>query len=310
MLAGGVGGAKLAKGLDQLADIQLSIIGNVGDDEAFHGLWVSPDIDTLTYTLAGIVNTSQGWGLQDETKNALSMLEILKNETWMMLGDKDFGIHIYRTERRNRGDKPSDIAIDIAKKLKVKSKILLPTNDVVQTKIKTGTGWLSFQEYFVKEKCLPKVLDINYEGAKEATVTSECIEAIQSAELIVIAPSNPILSICPILSIQGIKEELVNTKAPVIAVSPLISGKAIKGPAVQVMKSLGKRADPFGVTCFYSDFCKTFVLDARDKELKNQFDSNDYNSFFTNIYMENIDDKVRLAKYVIDLYRNNFEIIK
>mgnify|MGYP001343811870 CR=1 FL=1 len=302
MLAGGVGGAKLAKGMNELKDINLSVIGNIADDDVFHGLWVSPDIDTLTYTLAGTVNSSQGWGLEDETTNALSMLRIFKNETWMMLGDKDFGTHIYRTERRKRGDLPSDIARDIATKLNVKSKILLPSNDIVQTKIKTNLGWLSFQEYFVKEKCSPKVLAVDYQGAETAAANPQCIEAIKNADVIIIAPSNPILSICPILSIKGVKKAIIETDAPTIAVSPLILGKAIKGPAAKIMKALGKQPDAFGVAEYYSDFCECFVLDEKDIKLKNKFDASGYSTYFTDIYMENEQDKARLAQYLVNLY--------
>ena len=172
--------------MKDINNVKLSIIGNVADDEMFHGLWVSPDIDTITYTLSGLVNRTQGWGLKNETQNALSMLKNLDCDTWMMLGDKDFGLHIYRTERRNKGERPSVIARDIAKLLKVKSEILLPTDDVIQTKVKTEKGWLSFQEYFVKEKCIPEVQEICYEGISQARANQECIETIQNSDFIVI----------------------------------------------------------------------------------------------------------------------------
>ncbi len=306
ILAGGVGGAKLAEGFDKLTNIELSIVGNVADDEEFHGLWVSPDIDTITYTLSGLVNRTQGWGLENETHNTLSMLKRLNNNTWMQLGDYDFGLHIYRTEQRKLGESPSKIASDIAKSLKVKSKIILPTDDIIQTKVKTEKGWLSFQEYFVREKCIPDVLEIRYDGINEAKVNPSCIEAIKGADLIIIAPSNPILSIAPILSIKGLKEELINSKSPIVAVSPLIEGKAIKGPATQVMKSLGMLPNSLGIANFYSDFCKSIVVDEKDKGLQSQFKSLGFKAFYTDIFMKNVEDKIKLAEYVANLYEENF----
>ena len=155
LLAGGVGGAKLAEGLAGVPEISLTVIGNVADDEEFHGLWVSPDIDTMLYTLSGRVNRDQGWGLADESNRALEMLNCLGANTWMFLGDRDFGLHIYRTERLRRGDRPSDIVADIRSKFGINSKILLPTDARVQTRVLTDGGWLSFQEYFVRERCQP-----------------------------------------------------------------------------------------------------------------------------------------------------------
>ncbi len=303
LFAGGVGGAKLAEGLDNIDNLKLSIIGNVADDEMFHGLWVSPDIDTITYTLSGLVNRTQGWGLQNETQNALSMLKNLDCDTWMMLGDKDFGLHIYRTERRNKGDRPSVIARDIAKLLKVKSEILLPTDDVIQTKVKTEKGWLSFQEYFVKEKCIPEVQEICYEGISQARANQECIETIQNSDFIVIAPSNPILSISPILEINGIRSALIDSNAPILSVSPLISGKAIKGPAAKILSSLGMRSDSLGIAKFYSDFCKLIVVDSKDRHLDEAINALGVSTSFTDIFMNDIDGKIRIAKHLVKLYQ-------
>ena len=168
LISGGVGGAKLAEGLNTLRNVNLSIIGNIADDEEFHGLRVSPDIDTLTYTLSRMINRDQGWGLQDDTYNSLSMLKKLGQETWMSLGDLDFGLHIYRQSRLIQNHRPSDIAKDIAKKLGIRANIILPSDDKIRTKVKTKTGWISFQEYFVKKKCSPKILKLSYAGIKSA----------------------------------------------------------------------------------------------------------------------------------------------
>ncbi|MEM9422966.1 MAG: 2-phospho-L-lactate transferase, partial [Pseudomonadota bacterium] len=264
LLAGGVGGARMAEGFAGLDDVALTIIGNVGDDEEFHGLWVSPDIDTMTYTLAGVINRDQGWGVADEGDRALSTLRQLGVETWMFLGDRDFGLHIYRTERRRRGDRPTEIAHDVARRLGVGPRIVLPTDDPVQTQVQTAAGWLTFQEYFVRERCEPDVTALRYSGITTARPTPEAREAIAGADLIVVAPSNPLLSILPILKIPGIEADLRAAPAPVVGVSPLIAGKAVKGPAGRLLPALGHRGDALGVAEIYREVLDVFVLDSAD----------------------------------------------
>ena len=192
LLAGGVGGATRAEGFAALDDVALTVIGNIADDEEFHGLWISPDIDTMIYSLAGLVNRDQGWGVADEAGRALSVLDTLGADTWMYLGDRDLGLHIYRTERLRRGDRPSDIVRDVAERFGVEARILLPSDDRVRTRVKTADGWLSFQEYFVREKCRPEVEALTYAGIDEARPTPEALAALAQADLIVIAPSNPL----------------------------------------------------------------------------------------------------------------------
>ena len=223
--------ATIKLAIDAIENINLSVIGNIADDDIFHGLWVSPDIDTLTYSLAKIINRENGWGLSDESFNSLSMLSKLNEDTWMTLGDKDFGLHIYRTMRRNSGSRPSDIAKDISNAFGIKSNIILPTDDIVQTKLLTSKGWMNFQEYFVKEKCKPKISSIKFEGIEKALPTKECIGSIQNADLIILAPSNPLVSLNPIIQLPGIREILTNANAPKISISPFIGNKTIKGPA-------------------------------------------------------------------------------
>ncbi|WP_319568914.1 2-phospho-L-lactate transferase [Cohaesibacter marisflavi] len=304
LLAGGVGGAKMAEGFASLEDVDLTIIGNVADDEAFHGLWVSPDIDTMTYTLSGRINRQQGWGLADEGTRALETLTSLGEDTWMMLGDRDFGLHIYRTMRRMKGDRPSDIAADVAKAFGVKSKILLPTNDVVQTRVKTEQGWLSFQEYFVKEKCAPAVKALEFAGIEEASATPEALEAIASAELLVIAPSNPLVSIEPILAIKGIREALKKRAVPSIAVSPLIAGKVVKGPADRMMSALGMRADAVGVATRYLGLADILLIDHQDVALSAEILDLSIEPHCTDIMMKDMSDKMRLASEIVQLDRD------
>ena len=212
LIAGGVGGAKLAEGLNSIKDINLAIIGNIADDDEFHGLRVSPDIDTLTYTLSGMANRKQGWGVKNDDYKTLSMLHKLGEETWMSLGDLDFGLHIYRQHRLLKDHRPTIIANEIAKKLGVTADIILPTDDKIRTEVQTKSGWISFQEYFVKKRCSPKIIKLKYTGIKSAKITKEAKKALFNAELIIIAPSNPLVSIKPILEIPEFKSIIRKNK--------------------------------------------------------------------------------------------------
>ncbi|MFT6913948.1 MAG: LPPG:FO 2-phospho-L-lactate transferase [Motiliproteus sp.] len=267
VLAGGVGGAKMAEGLAfSRYGEQLSIIGNVADDQQFHGLWVSPDIDTLTYTLAGLIDPDKGWGLADESNRTLDALNRLGADTWMYLGDQDFATHIYRTEQRNRGVRPSEIASHIARRLGVTANIILPTDDCIQTRVKTDQGWLDFQDYFVREQCRPQVEQIAIEGIEQATATTETLQAIAEADLIVFAPSNPIVSIGAILDIPGIRQALVSSGAFKVAVSPLINGQTVKGPAGKMLTSAGYSCDHQGVADCYQGLIDALVIDTSDRD--------------------------------------------
>ena len=301
LISGGVGGAKLAEGLNTLKHVDLSVIGNIADDEEFHGLRVSPDIDTLTYTLSGMINRDQGWGLQDDTYNSLSILKKLGQETWMSLGDLDFGLHIYRQSRLKQNHRPSDIAKDIAKKLRIRANIILPSDDKIRTKVKTKAGWISFQEYFVKKKCSPKILKLRYSGIRSAKVTKEAKKAMADATLIIIAPSNPLVSIKPIIEIPELKAILRRNKNKVVSVSPLIEGKAVKGPTRKMLTQLGIKPNSFACMQLYKDVCKAFILDSSDKSLEEQFKTLNQKSIFTNTLMTSLADKRRLAKFIINL---------
>ncbi len=302
LLAGGVGGAKMAEGLAAHDDVALSVIGNVADDESFHGLWVSPDIDTLTYSLAGMIDRSQGWGVADEGHRALETLNLLGAETWMSLGDRDFGLHIHRTMRRAKGDRPSDIARDVARAFGVEPDILLPTDDVVQTRLRTKDGrWLSFQEYFVRERCAPEVREIAFSGMDMARPTPEALTAIAGADLIVIAPSNPLVSIAPILGTPGIGQALRAAAAPKIAVSPFIEGRAVKGPADRMMAALGLQADALGVARRYSGLADRLVIDHADAALEAEIAAARPAPHCSDILMKTQADKARLAREILDL---------
>lgn len=301
LLAGGVGGAKMAEGLAALPDVALSVIGNVADDDEFHGLWVSPDIDTLTYSLADVIDRTQGWGVADESHRALETLNKLGADTWMSLGDRDFGLHIHRTMRRLRGDRPSDIARDVARAFGVQAEILLPTDNKVQTRVRTDAGWLSFQEYFVRERCAPEVRELAFDGLDKARPAPEALAAIRQADLIVIAPSNPLVSIAPILGVPGITAALRAARAQKVAVSPFIGGKVVKGPADRMMAALGERADAAGVAARYRGLAGTLVIDHADAGLAGEIRAMGLAPVCSDILMKTQDDKARLAREVADL---------
>tara|TARA_Y100001936_G_scaffold73226_1_gene72096 strand:- start:731 stop:1675 length:945 start_codon:yes stop_codon:yes gene_type:complete len=307
LIAGGVGGAKLAEGFDAINEINLSVIGNIADDDTFHGLWVSPDIDTLTYSLAKIINRDQGWGLRNETFNSLTMLSKLNQETWMTLGDKDFGLHIYRTMRRQKGDSPSEIANDISKFFGLKTKIILPTNDIIKTKLLTENGWLNFQQYFVREKCIPKISKIKFDGIEKAVPTKESISSLKNADLIVLAPSNPLVSLGPIIDIPLIRETIINAKAPKVAVSPFIGNKTVKGPANKMMEELGENPNAVGFAQRFSDIIDLLFIDKSDNHLDKEIKSIIKKTFFTNILMKDQNDKLNLSKKILEVSQ---EIIK
>lgn len=299
LLAGGVGGAKMAEGLAALDRVDLTVIGNIADDDEFHGLWVSPDIDTLTYSLGGLIDRTQGWGVADEGHRALEVLRRLGQDCWMSLGDRDFGLHIWRTLRRQRGDRPSVIAADAARAFGVGPRILLPTDDPVRTMVRTDAGWLAFQEYFVREKCAPEVHELRFDGLARARPTPEALDAIAGADIIVIAPSNPLVSIAPILGVAGISDALRSATVPRIAVSPFIAGKVVKGPADRMMASLGLRADAVGVAERYRGLAGHLVIDHADEGLAPEIAALGLAAPARDILMRDQSDKARLAAEVV-----------
>ena len=304
LLSGGVGGAKMAEGFafSRYAE-QFSVIGNVADDQAFHGLWVSPDIDTLTYTLANEIDKEKGWGLKGESNRVLDQLNALGSDTWMYLGDKDFATHIYRTEQRNKGVRPTEIAANIARSFGVDTPIILPTDNCIQNKVKTESGWIDFQDYFVKWTCQPEVLDFKVEGIDEATATPEALKAIAEADLIVIAPSNPIVSINPILSVPGISEALDMAAGFKVAISPLINGSTIKGPADHMMRVAGYRSDVVGVADFYQGLIDALVVDQLDRDAVAELSDKVEYVLATDTLMFTRPNKIRLAETIIHLYQ-------
>ncbi|MEH6650854.1 MAG: 2-phospho-L-lactate transferase [Motiliproteus sp.] len=306
VLAGGVGGAKMAEGLAfSRYGEQLSIIGNVADDQQFHGLWVSPDIDTLTYTLADLIDRDKGWGLKDESNRTLDALNRLGADTWMYLGDQDFATHIYRTEQRRMGVRPTEIAAHIARRLGVQANIILPTDDCIQTRVKTDQGWLDFQSYFVRQGCRPVITEFAIDGIEQATATDEALRAIAEADLIVFAPSNPIVSIGAIVAIPGIRQALIRSSAYKIAVSPLINGQTVKGPADKMMIAAGYRCDQNGIADCYRGLIDALVIDQSDSDAATALMADGLAVLTIPTLMTTRQHKIDLAEAVVGFFAAN-----
>jgi LPPG:FO 2-phospho-L-lactate transferase len=266
VLAGGVGAARLLRGMTNLVPgDRLTVVVNTGDDDVFHGLAVSPDIDTILYTLSGLADTRRGWGLLNDTFGALAMLGRYGRDTWFQLGDRDLGTHLFRTERLRLGDTLSAVTDAQRRALGVSARLLPMSDDPVRTIVETQNGRRSFQEYLVRDRAREAVRAIRYSGARAARPADGVLRAIEQASLAVIAPSNPFVSIGPILAVPGIRQALRRTEAPVIAVSPLIGGRTVKGPADRMMRALGYRPRPGGLARIYGDFLDGMVIDKADQ---------------------------------------------
>ena len=266
-LSGGIGGAKLALGLSRvLPPGALTVVANTGDDFEHLGLCISPDIDTLIYTLAGLDNPQTGWGRRDETWTFMAALEAIGGETWFRLGDGDLAIHVERTRRLRAGETLSHITADFCRRLGIATRILPMSDDRVRTRVRTAEGWLDFQDYFVRLKCAPEVREIAFEGVAAARPLPEFMAALADPRLraVVLCPSNPFISIEPILAIPGVREALMACAAPVIAVSPIIGGRAVKGPTAKMMRELGIEVSAAAVARRYGDLIDAYVVDHAD----------------------------------------------
>ena len=265
-LAGGVGASKLLLGLHDVIDPRdLTVIVNTGDDLTLHGLKISPDLDIVTYTLAGIVDAAKGWGYRGETFHTLKRLAVFGRINWFNLGDRDLATHIHRTAMLAEGKSLSQAADAIRVALGVKSRILPMSDQDVPTMIATDEGEVHFQEYLVKRRAEPLVRAIRFDGADNARPAADVMEAIRSADRIVICPSNPLISIGPILAVPGIRDALCARKANVVAVCPIVGGKSLKGPSDKMLAQLGHEPSALGVAKLYADFTGTFAIDQADK---------------------------------------------
>jgi LPPG:FO 2-phospho-L-lactate transferase len=297
VLAGGVGGARLAEGLSQDTGLALTVIVNTADDFRHLGLHISPDIDTVLYTLAGIANEAQGWGIADESWTFLDQLQRLGAPNWFRLGDRDLAIHVIRTERMKAGASLTNITADLARKLGVRAQILPMTDSTVQTIVNTPDGEIPFQDYFVRLRCEPTVSSFRFAGIEVAVPTAEVLAALANSALdaIVVAPSNPFVSIQPILSLPGLRDKITSSNVPVIGVSPIIGGKAVKGPAAKMMAELGSDVSPLGIARHYNRLLTGFMIDHADLALKPEIEKLGIRVAVTDILMRDGPDRARLA---------------
>jgi len=299
-LAGGVGAAKLLSGLvNIIPEKDLTVIVNTGDDIELYGLHISPDIDIVVYTLAGIVDEGKGWGIRDDTFHCLEMLRKYGYETWFNIGDRDLATHIHRTILLKKGLKLSQVTREICRSLGLKVNIIPMTDDKFETWIETDAGIMHFQEYLVKRGARDRVLGVRYVGAESAKPADGVLDAILNSDLIVVCPSNPIVSIGTILSIKGVREALRESKARKVAVSPIVSGAPIKGPADKLMRGLGLEVSAFSVAYLYRDFLNTFILDESDKAERDRIEGLGIKVVLADTIMRTLEDKIRLAKIVL-----------
>lgn len=266
-LSGGIGGAKLALGLSRILPVgRLMVVANTADDFHHLGLAISPDIDTLTYTLAGLNNSETGWGRRDETWTFMAALRALGGETWFQLGDGDLAIHVERTRRLKAGETLSQITEDFCRRLGVGAKLLPMSDDPVRTRLRTRAGWLDFQDYFVRQRCAPTVLELAFEGRLVARPQREVMAALRDPTLraVIICPSNPFISIDPILAVPGLRQAVGRCPAPVVAVAPIIGDRAIKGPTAKMMSELGVAVTAASVARHYGEILDGYVVDHSD----------------------------------------------
>lgn len=299
-LAGGVGGARFTDGLVQAVGAdQVSVIVNTADDFDLYGLHICPDLDTVLYTLAGIADPILGWGIDGDTRATLSGIAAYGEEPWFQLGDRDFATHILRTAWLRNGTPLGSVIYFLRQRLGVQTPIYPMSDDPVATMIETASGWLAFQDYFVRRRQQDDVLAVEFVGIATARPTVAANEALHNADLIVFAPSNPIVSIGPILAIDKYRRALESRHAPVIAVSPLIGGKALKGPADRMMQSLGHESTALGVARLYAGLIDGFVIDRVDAELASEIEALDISVLTTDAIMHDVADRGRFAREVI-----------
>jgi LPPG:FO 2-phospho-L-lactate transferase len=297
VLTGGTGGAKFVYGLSRvLAPEELTVVVNTGDDHEWWGLYVSPDVDSITYVLANMLSTERGWGVRGDTFHCLQAMRELGEPAWFSLGDRDLATHLLRTKLLSQGQTLSEVSSHMAKKLGVRSRILPMSDMRVETRVDTPAGDLSFEEYFVKRWYQDPVNGVRFAGASEAVPAPGVCQAISSSEAVLLAPSNPVTSIGPILAVPGIREALATTAAQIVAVSPIIGDAAVSGPAGHLMTALGLPVSIAGIAQAYKDFLDILIVDQSDAALARQLTSHCLQVHSTDILMRTAEDKIRIAR--------------
>ena len=301
-LAGGVGGAKLAVGLSRvLSPRELTIVVNTGDDELLHGLHVSPDLDTMMYALAGLTNQETGWGVAGDTFRTLEMLGRYGGDTWFNLGDLDLATHIRRTQLLKEGLTLSEVTRELCQRLGVAHPVVPMSDEALRTVVQTEEGDLAFQEYFVKRRCEPAASGIRFDGAEIACPSPGFEEALERARALVICPSNPFLSVAPILSLSAVRDGLSRFSGTRVAVSPIVGGEALRGPAAKLLKELGHQVSCTGVAQQYIGLCDLFVIDEVDSDQAPAIEELGMRVAVAPTIMSTEDDKVRLASHICGL---------
>lgn len=300
-LAGGIGASKFLIGLASVMPPEdITIIANTGDDIELFGLRICPDIDTVTYTLAGVINEETGWGLKGDTFECLRWLARYDEALWFNLGDRDLATHIFRTNQLRSGRSLSDVTDAVRRSLGVRSTILPMTDAYTPTRVVTDEGEMHFQEYFVRRRCEPRVREIRFDNIGFAEPAPGVVNAILDAEAVIICPSNPFISIGPILAVPGVREALRETSAAVVAITPIIGGRALKGPAADMLRDLGHEVSALGVADLYRDFLDVFILDNADSRLESEIAACGVRVTMTDTVMNAREKKVELARIVIE----------
>jgi LPPG:FO 2-phospho-L-lactate transferase len=301
LLAGGTGSVKMARGLSKTTD-DLIVITNIADNIWLYGLYICPDIDTITYGLAGILDKDRGWGVIDDSFVFMEQMKKLGQDYWFKIGDKDLALHIVRTKLLNQGKSLSWTTEWIRRKFSISTIIIPASDDHVETRIETSSGDMHIQEYWVKNRAKLDISNIRYDGIQRAKVNTRAIESIRNSELIIIAPGNPISSIGPIISLPIIRKELQSKKNNVIAVSPIIGNTALSGPASKYMQVMGIESSPFGVASQYMDIASNLVISEFDNDYERKIMALGIDVYKTNIVMENVQDEINLSNYILNIF--------
>jgi LPPG:FO 2-phospho-L-lactate transferase len=299
-LAGGVGGAKFLQGLaGAVPNESLTGIINTADDFELYGLHISPDVDTVMYTLAGIANPATGWGIAGDTRATLDGIAAYGEDPWFLVGDRDFSTHILRTDRMRKGASLSEVTAGLASALGVGMRLLPMTDDRVRTQVKVEDGWLDFQEYFVGRQHADRVIDVAFDGIVNALPAPGVLEAMREADLIFFCPSNPVVSIGPIVAVPGVRAAIAESRAPVVCISPIVAGKALKGPAAGMLGQRGFDVSALGVAEFYGDLVDVMVIDDADAVLASSIEALGKQVIVLQTIMGDRDDRVRFADDVL-----------
>ncbi len=302
ILAGGTGSIKLVRGLAS-QESNINVISNVGDNYWLYGLYVCPDIDTMVYGLADMLDQDRGWGIKKDTFNFLRQMEVFGEETWFRIGDRDTATHLIRTNMLKNGKSLSDITRWMCERFAIGANIIPVTDNIVETRISTNKGEMHLQEYWVRYRGRDAVEGIQYLGAEKARPNPEAINAIHNAEMVILAPGNPLTSIGPMLQIKGMKKELSRAKKKVVAVSPLIGNSSITGPAAKYMQAAGIEPNAYGLAKMYSYVCSSLVIDTKDRMLARKIRNLDMSVYETRITMKTKTAEEALASFIIKQMR-------